>query len=590
MKKRILAFFVFFFSFFAHADDWTLGIMEFSFKQSQKRTESSSKAASVLPQLIIEQFSKENMRTIPQKEQLERKLKDLQTARLSLFLQLSKEYKARDSLILTAKSERALKKSLKNQEEKIRELERKIEENLAEAKKAVEEAAPKIAREEARAEGKKDDEKKDEGRFPFQLPFPFFHKGEKEQIVSENVALYKNDSTTLFQPSEKSMEAGFTSWDFEQEVLTAKIKGLITGEIICYGDYCSVNVSLRVYPGGQIFGSVSEVGLLSDLMPLASSIARNLDSKIANALPVMLEFEIEPKEIEQIAQVMIDGVVFSLKRKDGTFENKIIKESGIHNINVTAPGYEDLAFTYSFSDENHFFIHARLVPEVHGTAKIKLKKFRDGIFHTGGLRQAPVSEEMPVAQIEVNHKSILGVFMVPKQNEEDSASSNIAFFQIPESQAFDGANLLLTAKPFDRAANIDKRRRWMYTAYTALICSLPFTFYYLGEFTAENTAYSQGRGDYDRLLELQQQSNISMGITAAFGVWAAIELVRYLWAADRVLPAKTKIDRKAMRAEAFSQQTLKEESAIEEVEVSEKPAEDAVIEEKSDEKNETEDI
>ena len=143
---------------------------------------------------------------------------------------------------------------------------------------------------------------------------------------------------------------------------------------------------------------------------------------------------------------------------------------------------------------------------------------------------------------------MLGVFTVPKENEDDSASSNIAFFRIPQNQAFDGANLVVNAKPFDREANIDKRRRWMYTAYTALLCSLPFTFYYKGEFTAENTAYSQGRGDYDRLTSLQTRSNVCAVISAVCGVWVGVELVRYLWAADRVLPARTKIDKRANKS------------------------------------------
>ncbi|MBQ4377585.1 MAG: hypothetical protein II821_00085, partial [Treponema sp.] len=130
-----------------------------------------------------------------------------------------------------------------------------------------------------------------------------------------------------------------------------------------------------------------------------------------------------------------------------------------------------------------------------------------------------------------------------KKSGEDSDSGSNAFFMIPESSAFDGANLVVNAKPFDREKNIDKRRRWMYTAYTGLILSLPFTFYYKGEFTAENIAYSQGRADYDRLVSLRDKANICEGISIAFGVWSAVELVRYLWAADRVLPTKAKIDK-----------------------------------------------
>lgn len=548
MKKFLLTLILSCLTFSLFADNWTLGIMEFSFKQKQNRGESTAKAAQVLPQLIVEQFSSENIRTIPQKERLDRRLKELQTERISLFLQLSKEYKTRDSLVLSTNSPRKLEKEIRKQMEKIRDIEIKINDNLDEAKKEIDAAAPKIDHDEAaHADIKNKNDKKALPGFPIRLPFSFFKHNEKDEIITENVVLYKGDSTALFTPSEKSSEAGFTSWDFEQEVTGAKINGLITGEITCYGDYCSVTTNLRIYPGGQIFGTVQEVGLLTDLMPLADSIARNLDSKIANALPIMIDFDISPKEIAKDTKIMIDGIVFSLTKTDGSFDNKIIKDSGIHHINIEAPGYENLTFTYSFTDDNMFFVHANLVPKVHGTAHIKLKKYRDGIFHTYGLNQAPVTKEEPSAKLDVNGKSVLGVFAAPKQSDDDSDSSNIAFFRIPENQAFDGAYLLVNAKPFDRAANIDKRRRWMYTAYTALICSLPFTFYYKGEFTAENFANSQGRGDYDRLRNLQNRSNICAGISAACGVWTAIELVRYLWAADRVLPAKTKIDKKSMK-------------------------------------------
>ena len=558
IKKLGVLFIINFSLFKAVADDWTLGVMEFSFKQSQSRTQSSEKAAQVLPQLIVEQIANKEVRTIPETEILDRKLNTLQTERLSLFLQLSKEYKVRDSLVLTKTSPRSLTKAIREQMKKIRDIEIKIDENLENVKKAKDESEPKIRREKEIAEGVKVEEKQDPDMFfPFQLPFQFFRVDEKNQVVTENVVLYKNDSTALFVPSNDAKEAGFTSWTFEQETTSAKINGLITGEITCYGDYCSVTTNLRIYPGGKILGTVTEVGLLSDLMPMANSIARSLDSKIANALPVLLEFDIEPKEIAKFAKVSIDGVVFPLSRPDGHFNNKTVEESGLHHITIEVPEYEQMAFSYSFIDDSHFFIHANLVPKVSAVAHIHLKKYRDGVFHTYGLNQAPVTKEQPFAQLEVNGKSVLGVFTVPKINEDDSDSSNIAFFQIPEGRAFDGANLIVNAKPFDRAANIDKRRRWMYTAYTALICSLPFTFYYLGEFTAENNAYIQGRGDKNRLLELQGKANATVGITAACGVWAGIELIRYLWAADRVLPARAKIDKKTK----FSFETFVPDSA-----------------------------
>ena len=159
MKKFFFVLVFSFLTFFAFSDNWTLGVMEFSFKQTQTRSESASKAASVLPQLIIDQFSNEELRTIPATEILDRKLNELQTARLSLFLQLSKEYKSRDSLVLTTTKPKTLQKSIKEEMEKIRDIEIKIDENLAEVKKVRDEAAPKIEREKAISEGRKVDDK-----------------------------------------------------------------------------------------------------------------------------------------------------------------------------------------------------------------------------------------------------------------------------------------------------------------------------------------------------------------------------------------------------------------------------------------------
>ena len=254
MKKSIFALIFVFLIFPVFCDNWTLGVMEFSFKQTKSRSQSSSQAAQVLPQLIIEQFSNEALRTIPHKEQLDRKLKELQTARLALFLQLSKEYKTRDSLVLTEIKPKKLQKAIETQMKKIKDIELQIDENLENVQKAIEEAAPKIERDEQISEDKQKKEsseqnsagQKEKTFFPFRLPFPFFQRDEDDKIITENVVLYKSDSTALFKPSEKSLEAGFTSWDFEQEVVSAKINGLITGEITTYGDYCSVTANIHM--------------------------------------------------------------------------------------------------------------------------------------------------------------------------------------------------------------------------------------------------------------------------------------------------------------------------------------------------------
>lgn len=608
--------------------------MEFTFSQTRSRGQSSAEAAKVLPQLILERISSGSIRQLPEKEVLDRKLKELQTERLSLFLQLSKENQARDALVLSTGSQRKLKKSLKAEDEKIAEIEDKIKENLSNVDKEIAEAEKKIGREEVRLGGqspqnpedsenhenkseekssdlKSDAQNEQKGFFvragDFFRPFalPFFHRDEENKIVEESVVIYKSDPSALFNPSDQAKEDGFSSWTFEKEVTSAKINGLLSGKITSYGDYCSVTVELRTYPGAKVAGTVTEVGMLGELIPLAARISAGLSPKISNTLPVEIEFDVFPEKAQENLVVTVDGVVqqmLSKTRAGRDAENSILVNAGIHRVVLECEGYEPLTFLYSFSDESIFTVKAELVPDVRNEIHIRLKKYKDGIFYANGLESAEVSPENPYGNLTVNGKPALAVFKAastePEKsgkssviNDEDSSEnmenenlesnsrnqvaenpepepetkkkkkedksgklepkeeSNIAFIQIPQSTAFDGAYLVANAKPYDRAANIDHRRRMMYLAYSGLICSLPFTFYNLGNFTAENNAYSDSdkRSSYNDVLEWQKKSYISLGVTAVFGVWTVFELVRYLHAADKVLPVKAKVDKKSAK-------------------------------------------
>ena len=94
------------------AAEWTLGAAKFTFTQTETRSSAQEGAASLIPQLILEQIMADSSRTLTNRELLDRTLEDLLTARLSLFLQLSKEVKARDSLVITEPDARSLKKKI----------------------------------------------------------------------------------------------------------------------------------------------------------------------------------------------------------------------------------------------------------------------------------------------------------------------------------------------------------------------------------------------------------------------------------------------------------------------------------------------
>ena len=521
----------------AFCDDWVLAAERFTFSQSKKQTEALEKISIVLPQLILEQISSEQIRVIPDAEEYERKLLKLQTERIDLFLQLSKEYKARDALFATKIKPKEFEKALSEAYKKISEIEVKISENLQKTdalmdefenrKKEHEAAAPLVEAKTAEQSGF--------GRF---LPFRFFHTDEENHIISENVSIYKKDATELFSPSEKARKDGMGSWIYQTEALEAKINGVLTGRIVSFGDYISVTVDMHVYPGGKNIGTVTEVGMVSDMVPLTKRIIQSLVPKIANSFPVLVELFISPKEALDNAVLTIDDIVYS------DVPEKLILDAGIHTISIVSDGFEEETVTYSFTNDSQFFVRAKLVPSIAATDKIRLKKFKEGMFYAFGMQSAHVTEDKPRAELSVNGRNVLGVFVVKKPGEKEGEEiEETAFFRIPYNLTRKDSDVLVNAVPFDRASNIDKRRRRMYTAYTALICSLPLSFYCTGKLNTMNSAYSRGFCDYEDAQVWQTRAYLASGLSAICGTWALIELFRYLRAANQVLPAEGKIDK-----------------------------------------------
>ncbi len=512
-----------------YSDNWVLAAQSFSFKQQYSQSESYTQSAVILTQLILEKISSGQQRVLPEREIMNRELDELQTKRLSLLLQLSKEYQVRDTLVLTVLKPKELEKQLNAEKKKISEIEKNIADNLAEVEKVKNKHSEKIEREE---NSFVDDENHD--KRGLRLAFPFFHHGEREKRTVEEIVLYKNDTAALFTPSESALEEGFDSWTYKKEVDAAKINGVLSGSITVYGDYVSVTVDLFVYPGAKSVATVTEVGSLANPMDLAERIVRSMLPKLANSLPVELVFDINPYSQDLKTLITIDDLVYT------SVPEHVVLDAGIHTISIECAGYESVSTSYQFKGNEKYVIKTELVPEVKGVMNIRLKKYADGVFYSSGYRANE-------GQIQINGKAVMGVFIANAEND-GADSSNKAFYYVPASVVKENGSVVVNAKPYDREKNIDKRRRHMYLAYSCLICSLPATFYCVGNFTAANNSYAGYSGDtvsFDEVLKWQKRSYICFGINWALGAWSIIELVRYLHAANEVLPANAVIDKKA---------------------------------------------
>ncbi len=503
---------------------WTLAAEKFSVEQSAFDSYSLDSECEMIPKIILEQLSQSFSRTILDEEIYNRKQNELLVNRLSLFLQLSKEVKTRDSIVITEAKERKRKKEIEKSEKKIEEIKKQISDNLAEAKKLEEEAIARTERKEVpRLEKKKP-------------PFRLFHKDKGNKPTEERVSLYKSDVTTLFSVSSDVKEQGYESYAFGAAAKKENIAGLLTGVIKPYGEYASVRVDLRLFPSGKVVSSVTEIGLLTDLVQLAKNLSRSLSPKLSNSMPIRIKFDIQPESALENVVVTLDDVVFN------EFREEILIDAGVHTFVIEADGFNTETFSYKFADKSDFSIQIALQEKKEDEILIYFKKSLEGTFYANGLNVGEVDDYTRTAHIKVNGKNIIGQFTMQVDGGEDEEEKSLSsYFFVPAKKIEDGKYFYLKTKPIDLEYYIDKSRKRMYTGYTLLVLSLPFSFFTYGKYIEARNAYKLGyTDDVDEVNKWQKYTWYSFGISATFGVNWVVQLVRYLHTASKVFPENAK--------------------------------------------------
>ncbi|MDE7292285.1 MAG: hypothetical protein K2N58_09585 [Treponemataceae bacterium] len=534
---------------------WILAAQKFEIEEYKEHSAALESAAAVIPKLILEQISLDTKRTVLRDERLSQKLDSLLTERLSLFLDLSKEVKSRDALVLNNYTMFEYQSALKAQEKKIDDVQKKIDANL----KAQEEAIfPETA-------------KKRSARKMRKLWEP----------ESRQVSLYGQDPEKLFSPSDSSKKEGVDSRAFAKEIANAKISGLVSGSMISYGNYLSVTAELNVFPGAKKVASVTEVGALSDIRQIAKNIAFALLPKIANSMPVELEFNIFPEAAAENATLTIDSVVYRPVPK------KVSLGSGFHSISIDAEGFARETFLYDFSGQSKFLVEVNFREESKGEIKLALSRFVPGtMFFDGKFAGESSASDFVKVPLKVNGNTVFGYFegTVKDKDAEGGERSETMFMMIPSNLMADGAELEMNLRVFDVSKNIDKRRRMLYVSYSALLLSLPIMFYSYGRYDSIMNGYLAGYGnfDYDELKLYRTISFVGIGLVSACGAWMVTELVLYLLAVEKTLPSKAKkIKSKTLRKMEVERE-LEEQRALEEMAASQLDEEAEILQEDSD--------
>ncbi len=498
--------------------EWILAARKFELPKNSTYGKTAEAAASVIPKLILERISVDMTRAVLRDEQAARKTNSLLNERLSLFLELSKEVKKRDALILNSYSTLEYEIALNNQQKKIDEVQKKIDDNL---------------------------EKQNAVFYPDNGRRRIVRQIQKElRSESEKIKLYQNDPEKLFAASKEAEEEGVFSWKYSKEIISAKINSLITGNFIIYGNYISVSVDLIGFPGAKRNASATEVGAVSDLDQIAENLAFELLPKIANGLPVEMEFRLLPEDARKTAVLTIDNVVY-----DG-IPDKAIVSSGFHSVSIEADNYARETFVYDFSGKDKFLIEVKFRESREGSVKLVLSKFVAGnMFFDGKFVGSSSPSSWVEVPLKVNGDSVFGFFegSVKDKEAEGGFRKEYMFMQLPTKLMADGAELETRVKVEDLGKKIDHRRRMMYVSYSALIMSLPVMFYAYGKFNYYQRGLSSSYGnvsadDYNKYKNL---SLWTTGASIACGVWFAVELFAYLSTTDRILPPKARKVRKS---------------------------------------------
>lgn len=491
-------------------ETWTIAAQKFTYAKGQKQSVVTDATAVMFSARILEKLNVSLYRTIPVDENLERLRFTSRKERSSLFLQLSSAIQKRDAVVLQNYSDKELKKKIAEEDKAIAEIREKIAQNIKTLEEAEQKADPDYV---------PSDEALDViGRYVDKVK-EFFNPTETA-ITEEQVNFYKTDVTAVFTPTAEALSAGINSSTYQSEVLSAGIDGLLCGTIVSYGDFISLTVDLYSFPGAKLLGSATEFGSLTDADFIASSIARQLVPVISNSLPVSLNFEIGPAEITKKASLYIDELYYD------EIPSQLSIDSGVHRMEFLANGYKSVSTSYYFYGNHSYSIQVNMDPSDDGELYLNLVRPMNGDLFANGIFQNEVKafenekgkKVSSTSTIQINGSSILGEFI-----EEDG---NTAFFYIPEKYVEKNNQLSLAIKTFDRSEYIEKRRKSMYRAYSGLVVSVIPLLITSGQ--KNNTEW--------------EYANIAAtGVTISAGAYFVYEFVRYLIAANSVLPATPKL-------------------------------------------------
>lgn len=525
-KERFLS--VLFFSFFlcilsidiysqskTELPKWVIGaspLKNINAEGSEGFSSASVEAASVqIPQLILGKVTEGMERILVESENFQRNQYALLVDRQKLFSELSKLVLKRDSHLFSKGSEDEKQKELEDAELKISEQKEKILENFEEEKELTLELQNNLDKEKNKSNTNKN--------FFANL----FSKDTKENI--EALSIWKNDITKLFTFDEVYDDVKVYEQELQKAVIRDGINGLMTGTIKSIGEFISVTMELRQYPGGELYATANDVGVISELDVLADSLSRQLLPSLINTEPVKIDVLILPEEVATQSVLYIGDEVYKGSHSE------FIVQPGIRDFRIETPGYKSVNINYNFSGQTKFFVTVHLQEELNFTLNLSVNQEDDVSVGQDdisfNINALPLGKDK--SNISVNGKKYFGEIIV----------GDISTFFIIDSNEIDSNASLNIKSPSEKLSDrIDKSRKRLYRSYGYVLLSLPVYYTFAGMYESRQNASSGGQEEYftKDLSTYEILNYCGVGLLATAGVNMVVQLIRYLIDANKVLP------------------------------------------------------
>lgn len=525
MKNKILFLFFLFISSFAFSETlsnkWVIAAEQFEVNQINQNDKFLEGISKTIPQLILEKLDANIVRNIYPDEKFERKQYELKKERMSLFLQLSSLTKTRDSFVLYNYTENELKLKQREQDKKINDVKKKINENLEKLKESEAQFEEDVKNYNSKQNQSKNDFQK------FVDLFKHFFSSKDDLYTTEDVAFYNNSFSNLYVRPAKLIGKPYESKEFELEMVNAKINTLLTGKINKVGDFYSITVDAYLYPGAKKIITVTDVGSANDFEMICTNIARSIIPVLSNSIPVEIVLNITNDDIK-LNQIdfFIDDALQS------NVSDIIIVQSGVHYIQFVCPGYKTVSTSYYFEGNKKYKIDITFEKEEIKTLNIQSIKPVQGTFYANGTVGIQENEFSNKAKIKINDTLILGSFI--------SSDGKQGFFYIPEKIVIENANLAVKLNLQNKGETVESRRKKMYWSYSLLTISLMPTLFTYGNLNSTINRYNNGKESLSTVKNWQTGFYVSAGISIGCGIFFVYELVRYLMAANQVVPNKAR--------------------------------------------------